>query len=283
MSLYNINGENLLSAYGVNGGELLTAYDINGQSVYEVGDVFTVMTYNYQWCTKLNSQVEMQTAIINKYDPDIIGLQEAGSNNRNATVFPNVALQFLSNYTKELSDQATNRNGIASKIPYSNLQTVKFTQNDDENWDYMKCYITINGKTVAWYNTHLTYKTDSATLLRKYAQAEELFNDVENEEYAIITGDFNMYGQDLQSADYIGIGKQFADAGYKLVNWTPNTFVKTWTDAAAGTLDTFKDACDNIIVTPNIDVISVTFDTTKLSYLNGQPIDHIPVIAKLRI
>jgi hypothetical protein len=36
-------------------------------------------------------------------------------------------------------------------------------------------------------------------------------------------------------------------------------------------------------VSNNIDITDVVFDTTKLSYLNGNAIDHIPVVATLRL
>jgi endonuclease/exonuclease/phosphatase family metal-dependent hydrolase len=227
----------------------------------------------------------MQQEIINKYTPDIIGLQEAGRGNSNPTLFPALTDTFLADYTKILSDQASNRNGLASKIQISDYECVKYTNNDSENWDYQKCYITVANKRIAWFNTHLTWEHTAAAKARKRQQATEFFNAVEQEEYAIVTGDFNMYDAAFDGYDYISIGKPFADAGYRLANWNDKVgFVKTYTGAtSASSLSEFTLSCDNIIVTPNIQIISVTFDTTKLDWLDGNKIDHIPVIAELKI
>lgn len=280
--IFDVEGNPVGGAFGVDGGSLAQAYDIDKNPL--LGGTLVVMTYNYQWCTKINSQLQMQREIIAKYNPDIIGIQEAAYNNKNSNVFPSLASQFLGDYTRQLSTQATNRNGLASKIPYTDFTSVKYSENDDENWDYLKCYIEFGGERIAFFNTHLTWRHDAETYLRKYSQARELFQAVQQEEYAIITGDFNLYGDSLQSDDYIGIGKQFADAGYTMVNWTAETFVKTATGATTATsLADFQNACDCIIATPNIEIVRSFFDTTKLDYLDGNSIDHIPVVAEFRL
>lgn len=281
--VYDINGD-ITVAYNVNGNLDDDLYDVEGNPLGSFTPL-VVMTYNYQWCSGINSQIAMQEAIIDEYKPDIIGIQEAGKGySSRQQEWPTVATSFLDDYSYKYLSDHYNYNGLASKIALSNVTDTDYTQNDDEDWSYQKCYFTFDGKTIAWFNTHLTWRTDSATLLRKYSQAEELFAAVEEEEYAIVTGDFNMYGDSLSSADYIGIGKQFADAGYKMANWTTKRFVKTWTDSAVLTsLSDFTYACDNIITTPNILIAEVIFDTTKFDYLNGNSIDHIPVIARLKI
>ncbi len=277
MAVYDINGNVASSVMNLSGEEIAQAYDIDGTEL--LGGTLTVMSYNYQWCTGRNT-LDVETAILDKYKPDIVGIQEAG--NRGNASFPTIAQNAFAEYTRYLSDHY-NFNGLATKIEVSNVTDNDYTEYDDERWSFQKCYFVIGGKTIAWYNTHLTWRTDSATLLRKYAQAKELFDNVETEEYAIITGDFNMYGNSLESADYIGIGKQFADAGYNMANWTSERFVKTWTDSSTATsLSNFIYACDNIITTPNIEITNVVFDTTKLTMGSGS-IDHVPVIAYLNI
>ena len=292
MAVYTKGGTEINEVFSVNGTSLSEAYDVYGYQVLEETPVepdLVVMTYNYQWCDNINSQLAMQQAIISKYEPNIIGLQEAGTRQPGgfASTFPAVATQFLSDYPyKVVSATATNPNGIASKIEYEDYEEVLLdSDGDDQYWDYQKCYITVKGKRIAWFNTHLTYKSDAVTKARKYRQATELFNDAETEDYVIITGDFNMYGIGFDNAEYIGIGKQFADAGYNLSNWNNKVgFVKTWTSSATATsLDNFSQSCDNIITSPNIRIKRVVFDTTKFDYLNGRSIDHIPVIAYLVI
>lgn len=288
MAIYDVYGNPLIDAYSVSGESLAQAYDVEGNELIETGEpsYLTVMTYNYQWCTKINSQTAMQEAIIDKYNADIIGIQEAGGSYQTQTrEWPSVAQNVLADYPYKYLSNHYNFNGLASKIELEDVTDTDYTEYDDEYWSYQKCYLYVDGKKIAWFNTHLTYKTDQATLLRKYAQAQELLTQVRGERYVIITGDFNMYGNGLNSADYIGVGKPFADAGYRMANWAgTDGFVKTWTDLTSATsLDQFTYACDNIIVSRNITFDSVTFDTTRLSYLNGQPIDHTPVIARLAI
>lgn len=288
MAVYDLSGASLSTVKGLSGDTLTQAYDINGAQLLPN---LTVMTYNYQWCYKINSQLTMQQAIIDKYNADIIGLQEACTRQNvidKVTVgsFPTIANTFLSGYTyKELSTEATNKNAIASKIALSSYQNIKYTENDDENWDYQKCYITVNGKTVAWYNTHLTWRDDQETLLRKYNQMSELYNDVITEEYAIITADFNFYGLTASGTEYDNMYKPFADLGYKLANVNVGvaptmTFSLSTTATSLSQLSTCPD---NIIVSPNIDIVNVVFDTTKFNYLNGDPIDHVAVITYLYV
>lgn len=277
MAVYDIDGNLLTSIYDINGNVLNHAYNIDGEPLVGGADL-TVMTYNYMWCQNRNG-LALQQAILFKYDPDIIGIQEAG--NRSTREFPSVAAQSLYNYPyKELSDYY-NYNGLASKLLLSDVTDNQYSvQSGSEKWTYQKCHVTVGGKTIAWFNTHLHY--DSAT--RRYEETAELLAAANQEEYVIITGDFNMYGQDMDSADYIGIGKPFVDAGYKLANWTEQNFVMTWTDSSTATsLSEFLDACDNIIVSSNIDFLNITFDTTKLQSEYTGVIDHIPVIATIRI
>lgn len=280
--IYDINGNALSTVYNKNGASANPVYDVNGNAISTASEL-TVMTYNYQWCAGLNS-LAYQQEIYNRYKPDIIGLQEAGQQSTRA--FPAIAQTALSDYPYKYLSEYYNYNGIASKIELEDVTDNSYaSQAGSGIYTYQKCYLYVGGKKIAWYNTHLEYDTTQGALNRKYAQMKELFDDVVTEDYVIITGDFNMYGQNLESADYINMGKQFADAGYNMANWTEENFVMTWTDATSATsLSEFKDACDSIITSSNINITSITFDTTKLSYINNvNALDHIPVIARVRI
>lgn len=288
--IYDINGTALNSIKDVDGENLDQAYDINGNPLFQSYDL-TVMTYNYNWCVGINSQVAMQQAIIGKYKPDVVGIQEA-CNQSDVTQrvevgsFPAITSQFLGDYPyKVLSTQATNKNGIVSKREISSYQNVRYTDYDDEYWDYQKGYITVNGKQIAIFNTHLTWRDNSASSTMRIAQASELFNAVKNEQYAVITGDFNSYAHAFTDAEYIGIFKPFADAGFKLANCNTEVgFNPTFSGLTNPTVwDGFTSACDNVIVSPSIDIVGVDFDLTRLDYLNGDKVDHIPVVARLKI
>lgn len=275
MAIYDIDGNALDSCYGVDGTDLPLAYDVDGEVIYSQETTLTVMTYNVQWFTGINSQQQMQQSIISTYAPDIIGLQELS---QNGTV-PSVGQNVLSAYSLRLSNHK-NYIGYASKYPLSNVTVQDFLSQDPydmstwgETRAYMLADLTVGGKTIKWLNTHLCVHN----LEYKAAQFGEIFDLVENMERVIITGDFNLITWD----EYDDTFKMFADAGFKLAN---TTGIKTYTDrTTASSLADFKQPTDNIIVSSDIDIISATFDTTKLSNLNGNAIDHVPVIANLRI
>ena len=179
-----------------------------------------------------------------------------------------------------------NPNGLLSKIAWSNLTETEYSVYAGNAYAYTKCYLTINNKTVAWYNTHLSWEGDSYGEERRRQQIIQLLEDVGEEDYAILTGDWNVWGTSMNSTDYTNVYKPFADLGFKMVNFDrANHCIATWGDATAPTsLADLTDGCDNIIVSPNIDIIDAWFDDTKLNYLDGSnAIDHIPVVATIKV
>lgn len=284
--IYDLNGNPLNACYSVDGNELDNAYDIEGTLIYSKEPPqpaqLKVMSYNVQWFTKINSQQTMQDLIISKYTPDIIGFQEVSK----TSSFPTVGANMIANYSCRQLSSHYNYLGIASKIPFSSYSNADYQTQDtagdgSERRAYQKCYITVDGRQIAWFNTHLCY----ANATPKHTQMAELFNLAKDEDYFIITGDFNSVCLSAEDADYIGMYKQFVDAGCNLVNCSPAAgFTKTSTpNTYAATLADLTYSTDSIIVSPNIDIDSVVFDDTKLSYLDGNPIDHIPLIATLSI
>lgn len=242
-----------------------------------------VMTYNVQRCRGINSQTAMQTAILNKYDADIIGFQELGT----ASSLPS-ELNAVSGYAvKQFSNHNNKLLSMKKTGVLSNVVIADFDHQDPQDmsmWGetraYMKAEFEWNGKNVAWINTHLCYMTQSV----KWEQMAEIFAIAQSFDRCIITGDFNAYGDGIESDDYIHMFKQYVDAGYNLANCSPNAYVMTYTkETTASSLADLTSPVDNIIVTGNIAMKHVVFDTTKFSYLNGSQIDHIPVIATLTI
>jgi endonuclease/exonuclease/phosphatase family metal-dependent hydrolase len=278
MPVYKRNGSVVIPVYNVTGNVKSQLYDKSGKQI-DGAIYLTVMSYNYQWSENLNT-LAYQQEIYSTYNPDIIGIQEAGSKRQKS--WPVTAQLALAGYKYKYLSDYYNYHGLASRIPLEDVIDVPYTTQAGGTYTYQKCYFTLGDKRIAWYNTHLIYEENKTSI--RSAQAQELLADAENEEYVIITGDLNMLGLDLDSSEYRGIGKPYADAGYNLANWTNDNFVKTWTDAvSAESLDEFQYATDNIITSENIDIISVVFDAIKLDYLNGLSIDHIPIIARLKI
>lgn len=281
MAVYDIDGNPISPVYGTGGSALENAYDINGNSLKETPDI-VVMTYNPQGFTKINSQSSLLTALIGEYDPDIVGIQEAGWSND----WTSDATPFISGFTnKHRSSDLTNPNGILSKLSWANVSEIQFSYTDEETWGYSKCYITVGGKTVAWYNTHLTWAGTATAQEGRRLQTAQLLADAEQETYVIVTGDFNVWGYTFNSVDYVNVFKPWTDAGYKMANFDKSTHcIPTYTDATtASSIMDFTDGCDNIIISQNIDFVDVWFDDTKLDYLDGNPIDHIPVVATLKL
>lgn len=278
MAIFDKCGTEIYDAYAINAEKISEAYDIDGNRVFSN---LIVMTYNPQWWTKINSQLSMQQAIINKYKPHIIGFQEYTTNGS----LPSVGSQALTDYYNKYVSNKYNYNGIASKVSLSDVTNNQYTYSDDEYWQYQKGYLSYGGKTIAFYNTHLTWRSDATSREGRRLQAAELFADAETEEYVIITGDFNSYARNTSQTDYINIFKPFVDAGYNLANASPTAgFTGTYCGLTSATsLADMEAPCDNIIVSGNIDIVDVTFDLTKLQYLDGNYIDHIPVVAELQI
>lgn len=284
MAVYNITGESLNNVYDVDGISLSQAYDISGNPLITAPQPITVMSYNVQWFTGINSQTVMQQKIINDNKPSIIGMQELSQNGS----IPTVGNTVLSEYGTKILSNHKNYLGIASKLRLYDTVVADFVNQDPEDISrygetraYMKTYFDFNGKKVCLINTHLAVITASYI----YAQMNEVFSLAEGEDYVIITGDFNTWFSAFTSDVYENTFKQFVDAGYKMVNNSPNSGItNTYSNLTDVTsLSDMRSNPDSIIVSGNIGIDARVFDTTKFSYLNGDVIDHIPVVATLLI
>lgn len=288
MAIYDVNGNSLSSAYDVNGNSLSSAYDVDGNLIWSAQTEPTrlkVMTYNVQKWRGINSQEAMQTAIINTYQPDLIGMQELGT----VTTLPTIGQNMLADYQyKILSNHVNKILTVSKNLPLTNIVIADYVNQEpqdqsqyNETRAYTKMDVQIDGKTISFINTHLCFITESV----KWLQMKELFDIAQTCQYAIITGDFNSMEMSAEADDYINMYKQFVDAGYHLANNSPvSGFTNTFTSQSNATsLAELTTAPDTIIVTSNISIDNVVFDTTKFSYLNGSSIDHIAVVADLII
>ena len=235
------------------------------------------MTYNVQWFTGINSQLDMQKQIVNKYHADIIGLQELTTTGR----INSIGRKTLAGYENQYISLHKNYLGIASVFPLTDVKCVDFKHQDPEDRKqynetraYMIAHLQIGGKTITLINTHLCYLTKTV----KLQQMGEIFNRANKSKYVIITGDFNSF-----EGEYAQMYQRFIDAGYHLAN-CETKITKTWTDKpTAKWLPQLKFATDNIITSGNIEIKKSMFNKTKFSYPNGCAIDHIPVITRLWI
>lgn len=245
------------------------------------GTTLKVMTYNLQWFAGINGQLEMQKKIIDRHKPDIIGLQELTKDGKICSA----GRAMLAGYPYLYLSKHKNYIGIASKYALTNVKAKDFRHQDrqdkakyGETRAYIRSRLKMYGKTITIINTHLCLTQEV-----KFKQMREIFRIAQRHRYCIILGDFNCFMSQPGDAEYNGLYKQFADAGYRLAD-CGEKITKTWTDKAkARYLSQFTWPCDNIIVSGSIELKKAEFDKTKLSYENGDMIDHIPVVATLLI
>lgn len=275
MSVYNATGDKLNVVYSKNGDVLNSAYSANGQQIFPDIDPtdynFKVMSFNNQSWTGLSGWSYIGSAIEN-YDADIIGTQESHSN----TNLTNLGYVYTA-----LGSVYGVQNIVFSKHVLSDILEKKYDTNRTSGQfrTYQKMYFTFNGKTIAFFNTHLE---TSGMESYKVAQAQELFEAVQNEESFIITGDFNTVCKSVNDTEYTTIMKQFVDAGYNVANCSPQWgFNDTWTDGTTASGTWYP--CDHIITSSDIQMSNVVVDRTKVELDTGLTIDHLPIIAYLKI
>lgn len=266
----------------IGGQKLSEAYDLSGNQMLQ--NRLKVMTYNVQHFTGINSQAEMQSKIISDNTPDIISFQEFSD----TRAIPTVGQAVLVEYPYVYISDHLNYLSVASKIPLTDITCVDYQVQDPEEitrWGetrvYFKAYFRFNGKNICFINTHLAVLDESV----RNAQFLELVNMAMGEGYIIIAGDFNTTYSDFTSDTYINTTKKFLDAKYEVFNSTPSVGItKTWTGiTSAVSLADFTANPDNIFTSSNIHIQQRAFDTTKLSYLDGNPIDHIAMVAMLEV
>lgn len=291
MGVYALDGTQLPTIYGTDGSEVINGYDVNGNIIHPIGPtILKVMTFNVQAFSGMNSQADMMADIFGTYDADIIGFQECVSGLSN---IPSAIRSSLSDYPNTFFSSHYNYNAVFSKIALQNTVSQDYNTQDTaevSNWGetrcYIKCYLNVGGKTVCWLNTHLCVTTASS----KYDQMAELFALAEQEEYCILTGDFNQHSTQTSDVGWQNMYKRFVDAGYNLANCKDdNHYVWTFSPktTATGLDDTSAfyapNAPDNIITSSNITFNNIVFDEIKLEYLDGNTIDHVGMVAELQI
>lgn len=143
---------------------------------------------------------------------------------------------------------------IASQIPVTPVYETTFEPVSDRR--LQKFYTVINEKRIAVFNCHPSPKSDQKEL--RQAEYRVLLEEIGKEEWVIAFGDFNS-----KCVEELCV---FQEAGYSLANTGFGTVVDT------------GSACDNIIVSPNIQISNVElFDTEHLLS------DHMVLAASLLI
>lgn len=254
----------------------------------KVTNKLTVMSYNVQWFSGRNANVVMQDAIIRKFNPDIIGLQELreytpAANDVSITSGMDVWSTIFKDYkyTHLAKEGNANYKGNASKFKMTDIVDKAFDVSNDEQRGYTKCYITINGKKICWINTHLSTTSSQAD---KIAQAHQIVELVENEPYFIVTGDFNTR-HEPELGEFNSIMKPFLDIGANTANFkAADNYIFTYCDGRDFSSGN-KYPHDHIITSSNITIDKVFADDTKYMsmFMDSNPLDHVPLVAFLTI
>ena len=248
----------------------------------------TVMTYNVQCFMGRNANTIMQDAIIRKFNPDIIGLQEFReytpadfdvSVTTGMDVWSTIFKDY--EYTHLAKEGNVNYKGNASKFEMTDIVDKAFNVNNGEERGYTKCYIIVNGKKICWVNAHLA---TTALQADKIAQANQIVELVKDEPYFIVTGDFNTRNEP-ELGEFNSIMKPFLDIGANTANFkTADNYIFTYCDGRDFSSGS-KQPNDNIITSANISIDKVFADNTKYMpmFMDSNPLDHVPLVAFLTI
>ncbi len=259
-----------ITAYTTGGGEITDVlWNKLGATCIHSSDHIKVGTMNYGlWNDggtkyvpdeKVDEVLAKWKDMLDDHELDIIGGQEYLEYFDRANKFTAEELVFSYKYPYQYTFPAMKH--FASKMEITDLTVVPHKK--DSSRSYVKGYTMINGKKVCVINAHCSIQTD-ATIARK-SEFAELIEVMKKEEYVIMFGDFNAYS----TYEF----KDFTDAGYKVANAGAFGKFRTWTHF--DTPSSWGNMCiDNIVVSPNIQIVSVECDRRDLS-------DHNLLVAEL--
>ena len=285
MGIYNKAGSAIFNAYSKSGNSLPAAYNKNGTQVFPDPSYFSVMTYNpgtwtyygnHATTANQNYWYTFQDAIFSNNPVNIAGIQEYYSAIGNLSALTMLGQYFDYIYAvDQLSHPNKAGRAIASDYPLTDTQEINFNTQQGEVRSYLKAKTTINNKEVWLLNTHLAYTP--ASVYR--GQIAELLQAVQNLSTWILTGDFNVKWETVADQGWQDIVKPFLDAGYHAANGSTHGIFLT----CESNPDLNWYALDNIFTSADIDILNVYTDNSKLDADFAYPVDHIPLIADLKI
>lgn len=286
--IYTVQGQQVNTPYNVNGVSKSQAYDINGRPLLESGTPLSIMTYNVgQWYIGNGNRVptaqksdyyNLQYNTFSDNPIDVLFLQEYLNS---WCVDGSLASEFINPFFDH--QEITNPTGyighsICTKqeYPMSNYTSHAFTTNKGNYPSFESAEITIDGKTITIVNTHNDY-----VLSYQRQEVTDLLTFLSGFDHFILCGDFNidLSVEETTGDQYQNSVQRFLSAGYHVgncvVDWIPTYF-----GTASPTGGKFTD---QIVTSSNIDIISLYAYTAKLTDGIGDKIDHIPLIAELKI
>lgn len=247
-----------------------------GEIVPEKETVLKVMTYNVgQWFNGTG------VVVPSEYDEQYFTLQDGifKNNDVDTALFceytsqfsekPRTAESVLSPYLPYYVEKESGAywgRAIYSKYPLSTFVHTNYPH--DSGRFISESVIELDGKRISLIVTLLNTSSREERLI----QFSTLKSYLQNKEYFILCGDFNTDVEFTEDYD------EMRAASYHMANHN-GIFYRTH----HGTLDGSGGApLDNIICSPNIDILNVYTDTSKFNHVVKR-VDHIPLIATLRI
>lgn len=280
--IYSVHGEQLSTAYDVQGNQLDSAYDVQGNLIWTASNELKVMSFNvgswygyaqYVPDAETEYYYDLHDGIFKTQNADIVGLQEYCSRFGTASGLTLLQSNFASVYALDRTANPSKAGKAnVSKYTLSNNSEVIFLNNTGEERSFLVSTIQFYGKTIYFLNGHL-----SLTASENLAQLQQMIDYVEDKEYWIMTGDFNVRFDTAESDAWQTHVKSFLDLGYHVANGADFGFFNTFYSGTEG------HCVDNIYTSANIDIIDVYVDETKLNATLTNGIDHIPLIAELEV
>lgn len=287
--VYDINKNQYNYAFDIDGMSLNQAYDLDKNPLLDttppVVESFKVMSYNVGSWTKFGEKATtenqetwytLQNSILSTEDTDLLGIQEYYSKIGNYNVPTMLGQYYPYLFAVDWVSTKAGR-AIASKYAMANAREVNFQNQTGEIRSYLIGDISIDGKTIKFITAHLAL--DEETVIK---QIQELLHLVNNYEYWILTGDFNIEFTTAESVGYTNFVRPFLDAGYNVANASVFGFIPTFTTKKPGD-DSSWASIDNILCSSNIDMKNVYTNKQKITEHADYQIDHLPLIAEMEL
>ncbi|MEA4819967.1 MAG: Ig-like domain-containing protein, partial [[Clostridium] scindens] len=237
-----------------------------------------VGTFNIAAVKKL--PIAAQAALVDANQIDLVGLQEVDVNTtrRPTDMLADFAAagSQKNTYFQKAIDMTDGHGvygiGIASKLPLTGTGGASlYSETGAEGRAYARAVVTVEGKQIAIYNTHLSWESNVALATRlRGEQIKQIIAAVKADPtpYKVITGDFNI---DQTRGEWYPFLEEFDMANGGDGTWYP-TF--NGVDSTMKVMD-----IDNIITTRNIKVENVTMVDTKTANVS----DHNLLYADLTV
>lgn len=284
MAIYNVSNTQIYQAFDIDAASLAKAYNKDGNEVFSA--TLKVMSYNVgQWYygsgdnvpeAKDEEYYNLQNGMIANADADILCICEYWD------IFSKTgrtALSLLSQYYPYIETQGGSSGyygrAICSKYPLTNFTHHAYTNESARYYD--SATVTINDTPITVVVTHLNVDDRS----KRSAQVAELITFLQQQTRFIACGDYNTLDcKNTSGADYTAIIEPLLNAGFHCANCSDFGFLETYSDQPTGT---YTGCLDNIVTSANIDILSASVDTTKLSDGLTEKTDHMPLIATVQL